>query len=180
MGMRRTVLALASTALVVLLASGVAWAVTKNCKAGADYCIGTDEPDTLNGSKVRDKMYGLGEVDLLLGSGGNDLLRGGPGNDTVKGGAGNDNIDGDDPEADAGGSDRLYGQDGNDYISDYAFDFVSLTEDQDLMSGGKGDDTLYGTHTLNGGPGDDVIGTAVSRAGTGPARTITGARAKTP
>ncbi len=92
----------------------------------------------------------------------------------MKGGAGNDNIDGDDPEADAGGADRLYGQDGNDYISDYAFDFVSLTEDQDLMSGGKGDDTLYGTHTLNGGPGDDVIGTAVSRAGTGPARTITG------
>ncbi len=60
------------------LASGVAWAVVKDCKAGADYCIGTDEPDTLNGSKVKDKMYGLGEMDLLLGSGGNDILRGDP------------------------------------------------------------------------------------------------------
>ncbi len=74
----------------------------------------------------------------------------------MKGGAGNDNIDGDDPEADAGEADRLYGQDGNDYISDYAFVFVSLTEEQDLMSGGKGDDTLYGAHTLNGGPGDET------------------------
>ncbi len=52
--------------------------MVKDCKAGADYCIGTDEPDTLNGSKVKDKMYGLGEMDLLLGSGGNDILRGDP------------------------------------------------------------------------------------------------------
>lgn len=175
--MRRSVLLLASLGLVVLLVSGVAWAVTKDCKAGADYCVGTEEPDTLNGSEVKDKMYGLGEVDLLLGSGGDDRLLGGPGNDTVKGGAGNDRIDGDDPEADAGGVDKLYGQGGNDSITDYPYDRSSDTEEEDLLSGGKGDDWLYGTNTLNGGPGDDTIET-YSPSGYGPARTITGGTGK--
>jgi hypothetical protein len=54
--MRKTVLLLTAMATALLLASGVAWAVTKDCEAGADFCVGTDEPDTLNGSEERDKM----------------------------------------------------------------------------------------------------------------------------
>ena len=49
MGMRRTVLLLASMALVVLLDGGVAWAVTKTGGPGDDTLRGTDGRDTLKG-----------------------------------------------------------------------------------------------------------------------------------
>jgi Ca2+-binding RTX toxin-like protein len=72
MGMRKTVLLVASMALAMLLVSGVAYAITKNCRAGADFCVGTNNEDTLNGSEVRDRIYGLKADDKLYGNGGND------------------------------------------------------------------------------------------------------------
>jgi hypothetical protein len=47
--MRRVVLVLAAMALAMLLASGVAWAVTK---------IGTNGPDTLRGTTKSDNLVG--------------------------------------------------------------------------------------------------------------------------
>lgn len=45
---------LASVALVVVLASGMALAAVVNCVAGEDFCVGTKKDDTLNGSEERD------------------------------------------------------------------------------------------------------------------------------
>ena len=49
--MRRTILLLATMALTLLVASGVALAVTK---------IGTDRPDFLIGTKGSDELFGRG------------------------------------------------------------------------------------------------------------------------
>ena len=54
--MRRTIVLLATMALTLLVASGVALAVTR---------IGTNGPDTLRGTNGTDN---------LLGNGGNDIL----------------------------------------------------------------------------------------------------------
>ena len=69
---RRVVLVLAATALTLLLASGVAWALNK---------VGTDGPDTLRGTNGADNLSGEGGQDDLFGLGGSDNLVGGPGKD---------------------------------------------------------------------------------------------------
>jgi Ca2+-binding RTX toxin-like protein len=58
----------AATAVTLLLASGVAWAVTK---------VGTDGPDTLRGTNSDDNLLGKGSQDVLFGLGGGDNLDGG-------------------------------------------------------------------------------------------------------
>src|SRR5215203_5173208 len=75
--MRRTVLLLATMALTLLVASGVALAVTK---------IGTDGRDTLRGTNGADTLVGLGGNDRLFSLAGTDNLVGGPGKDVVFGG----------------------------------------------------------------------------------------------
>jgi hypothetical protein len=154
--MRQTVLLVAWVAVAMLLASGVAWALTKNCRAGADYCIGTEGRDTLIGSKARDKISGLEGNDRLRGNGGNELLSGGPGHDTIRGGPGQDHIDSGTKAADA-----IYGGSGDDEIDDYSYHSENdrNVSDKNLLNGGPGDDWLYGHNKLRGGPGDDhVIG----------------------
>ena len=87
--MRRTILLMATMALTVLVASGVALAATR---------IGTDGPDTLRGTKGDDNLIGQGANDTLLSLAGDDTLLGGPGKDVVNGGslsqpfAGNKNL----------------------------------------------------------------------------------------
>lgn len=66
--MRRVVLVLAAMALALLLASGVALAVTK---------IGTDGPDTLRGTNGDDNLSGRSGNDVLYALGGRDYLLGG-------------------------------------------------------------------------------------------------------
>ena len=58
--MRLIMLLVAATALTVLVASGVALAVTR---------IGTDRPDTLRGTKGDDNLIGKGANDTLLSLG---------------------------------------------------------------------------------------------------------------
>ena len=73
--MRRTMLLLATMALTLLVAGGVALAVTR---------IGTDGPDTLRGTNKADTLIGLGANDRIFGGlRGNDTLLGGPGKDVV-------------------------------------------------------------------------------------------------
>jgi Ca2+-binding RTX toxin-like protein len=67
--MRRTMLLLATISLTLLVASGVALAVTR---------IGTDGPDTLRGTKGDDNLLGKGGNDTLLSLAGEDTLLGGP------------------------------------------------------------------------------------------------------
>jgi len=76
--MRRTIVLLATMALSLLVASGVALAVTR---------IGTEGPDTLRGTNGADTLIGKGGNDILLALAGNDTLLGGPGKDIVNGGS---------------------------------------------------------------------------------------------
>ena len=66
--MRRTIVLLATMALTLLVASGVALAVTK---------IGTNGPDTLQGTNKADNLLGKGGNDVLYALGGRDTLVGG-------------------------------------------------------------------------------------------------------
>ena len=136
--MRRTILLLATTALTVLVASGVALAVNK---------IGTDGPDTLRGTNGADSLYGRGGNDILFALAGNDNLLGGPGKDVVLGGnkvrpfggdkhlvggPGNDWING------GNGSDTIVSNAGNDFVSDPLGPFRST----DKFSAGDGKDVI--------------------------------------
>ena len=114
--MKRTILLLATMSLTLLVASGVALAVTK---------IGTDGPDTLRGTNGADNLAGRGANDKLLALAGNDNLIGGSGKDVIYGGTrripmlGEKHaIGGPGNDAILGGvaSDALVGGDGNDFI----------------------------------------------------------------
>jgi Ca2+-binding RTX toxin-like protein len=136
--MRRAILMVATVALTLLVASGVALAVTK---------IGTDGPDTLRGTNGDDNLIGKGGNDDLYALNGRDTLVGGPGKDVVAdaprgvwrrgdkillGGPGNDIVFG------ARGSDKVVGEEGNDLQIDGPVSDVAL----DVVSGGDGTDVL--------------------------------------
>ena len=100
---RRTIFLLATTALAVLLSSGVALALnTINCKTNqvctgterADLMKGTDGSDDMRGRDGNDTLKGFGKWDILLGQEGNDRLLGGRGGDYVVGGKDDDTLDG--------------------------------------------------------------------------------------
>jgi Ca2+-binding RTX toxin-like protein len=135
--MRRIILMVATVALTVLVASGVALAVNK---------IGTDGPDTLRGTNGNDNLIGKGGNDRLFALDGRDNLLGGPGKDLVgtdptvwrrgdknlQGGPGNDIVFG------ARGSDNVLGDEGNDWLIDGPTREFSL----DKVSSGDGNDVL--------------------------------------
>jgi Ca2+-binding RTX toxin-like protein len=154
--MKRILLVLAAMALALLLASGVAWAVTK---------IGTDGPDTLRGTNGDDNLIGKGGNDRLFGLRGRDTLLGGPGKDwldthpfgaprrvrtgekNMLGGPGNDILFG------GWSSDKLVGEEGNDLFGDGPTREVAL----DIVSGGAGTDVFYvGALRLRATAGDIV------------------------
>jgi hypothetical protein len=172
---RRVVLVLAVMALVLVLASGVAWAVNK---------IGTDGPDTLQGTNRGDNLFGLGGNDVLFALRGNDNLLGGPGKDWVLGGneriplGGGKNVaGGPDNDGVVGGigSDNALGGSGNDWVlGDYGSDRAVVGgEGKDMVFGSRGADRLAGEEggdwlvegdlddswkdTLSGGDGDDIF-----------------------
>jgi Ca2+-binding RTX toxin-like protein len=136
--MRRTIVLLATMALTVLVASGVALAVNK---------VGTDGPDTLRGTNGDDNLIGKGGNDDLYALNGRDTLLGGPGKDVVVdapggvwrrgdkillGGPGNDIV------VAGRGSDKVVGEEGNDFLVDGPVFDVAL----DVVSGGDGNDVL--------------------------------------
>ena len=136
--MRRTIVLLATMALTVLVASGVALAVNK---------IGTDGPDTLRGTNGDDNLIGKDGNDDLYALNGRDTLVGGPGKDVIQdapggvwrrgdkillGGPGNDIVFG------SRGSDKVVGEEGNDLQIDGPVSDVAL----DVVSGGDGNDVL--------------------------------------
>jgi len=96
--------------LMLLLAAGVALAVTKQCQADVD-CFGTRRADTLNGSAGADRMYGKGRGDTLNAFGGNDYLYGQGGADKLFGGSDLDHLTGgtgNDTMSGEGDPDRYY------------------------------------------------------------------------
>ena len=136
--MRRTILLLATTALTVLVASGVALAVNK---------IGTDGPDTLRGTNGADNLYGRGGNDILFALAGDDNLLGGPGKDVVLGGNKVRPFGGDKHLVGGPGNDWINGGNGSDIIvSNAGNDFVSnpagASRPRDKFSAGDGKDVI--------------------------------------
>ena len=157
--MRRTILLVATMTLTLLVASGVALAVTR---------IGTDGPDTLKGTNGDDILVGRSGNDELFSLAGDDTLLGGPGKDrvwggrivgsccqdndfsggdkNVAGGAGNDDVNG------GRGSDNILGGRGNDIMFEGAEPDVARI---DRISAGAGNDGVW---VLNWSPvGKDVL-----------------------
>ena len=90
--MRKSVLLLASMALAVLLASGVALAANVKGTDGVDVLYGTPSRDVINPFSGNDTVYAKGGNDDVRHSYGNDKIYGGAGNDTLRGGFDNDEI----------------------------------------------------------------------------------------
>jgi Ca2+-binding RTX toxin-like protein len=138
--MRRAILIVATMALTLLVASGVALAVNKIGTNGPDTLRGTNGADNLLGKGGNDKLYALRGRDNLLGGPGKDLVLGGParrplgGDKNLAGGAGNDVVFG------GRGSDNILGETGNDFV-----------QDVDALSD-------FSTDRLSTGDGNDVVG----------------------
>jgi Ca2+-binding RTX toxin-like protein len=137
--MRRAVCMLAAMALAMLLASGVAWAVTE---------IGTNGPDTLRGTNGDDNLFGKGGNDELVGLQGRDNLLGGAGKDVVFAGIEGSGVRGDK---------NLVGGSGNDLvIGGLGADNVVGEEGNDLVD--EGPPRESSTDKLSAGGGNDVVG----------------------
>jgi Ca2+-binding RTX toxin-like protein len=140
-GLRITVLLVASVLLAVLLACGVALGENITCEPSAreNPCLGTQEDDTLRGiANADDFIKGLGGIDTIYGGGFRDNIEGGRGNDTLRG---------------EGGADTLYGDEEQE-----SFDLPYRSNDR--LLGGPGNDTLRGgpgNDRVVGGPGNDRI-----------------------
>jgi Ca2+-binding RTX toxin-like protein len=157
--MTRTILLMATTALTLLVASGVALAVTKIGTNGPDTLMGTNKADTLIGKGGNDRLFSLAGKDNLLGGAGKDVVFGGRivgsccddndfsgGDKNVVGGPGNDEVDG------GRGSDNVLGGRGNDIMFEGAEPDVARI---DTMSAGAGNDGVW---ILNWSPrGKDVV-----------------------
>jgi Ca2+-binding RTX toxin-like protein len=131
-------LLVATVALTLLVASGVALAVNR---------VGTNGHDVLKGTDGKDNLIGLGGQDDLFGLGGSDNLVGGPGKDNVLGGderrprGGDKNLvggPGNDFVGGGKGSDNMVGEDGNDYL----FECCLREFSKDTLSGGSGNDVI--------------------------------------
>ena len=136
--MRRSMLLLATMALTLLVASGLALAVTKIGTDGRNFLKGTDKADNLIGQGETDLIFGLAGDDHLLGGSGKDIVQGNTferslgGHKNLAGGDGNDVVFG------GKGSDKVMGQEGNDFLSDGEFENAV----KDDLSGGTGNDVL--------------------------------------
>ncbi|MFC3631212.1 calcium-binding protein [Paracoccus angustae] len=109
---------------------------------------GTNGINTLNGSGLADRLFGLGGDgnDRLWGGFGHDELEGGNGHDRLWGGFGHDELEG------GRGNDRLAGGSGNDDLEGGL--------GNDVLAGGTGRDHLeggVGNDILTGGSGADVF-----------------------
>src|SRR5215217_3555959 len=154
--MRRTILLLATMALTLLIAVGVALAVNK---------IGTQGRDFLQGTDAADHLVGKGENDRIFSLAGKDYLIGGPGKDWVWGGS-RRSLPGDLPVhyTSSGGAKKLIGGTGNDAIwGGKGSDNVGGQDGNDLLVGGEYDHPVK--DTLSGGGGNDVFGVDNEPAG---------------
>ena len=175
--MRRTILLLSTMALTLLVASGVALAVTKIGGPGPNTLRGTNGSDTLIGKGGNDVLYALAGKDNLLGGEGKDWLltgvsralggtknsAGGPGNDGVAGGLGSDNVLG------GKGNDFVLGDKGSDSaLGGEGWDLVDGGPGSDNALGGEGRDLIDGwtgtDRMLGGGGGDEIVDGEIDEA----------------
>jgi Ca2+-binding RTX toxin-like protein len=139
--MRKTILVVASVALAMLVAGGVAWAATIQCPNGNIFghwrqCWGTPKADTMHGTRLKDEMHGNRGADTMYGRAENDILYGDQGADAMYGHGGGNSLWA------GSGPDKLYGGP--------ARDFQLGNRGSDKLFGGAGDDELWGAHYING------------------------------
>ena len=121
------------------------------------YDAGSAGTDTMTGTVLRDRLYGLAGDDSLRGLAYGDRLWGGAGNDTILGGGGRDEING------GSGNDSLTGGLGPDKITggtgDDVIVYLSPTQGSDSIAdfaaGGDNDQfalkaSAFGNHALGG------------------------------
>lgn len=101
--------------------------------AGADSLHGGGGDDVIKGGLGADRIQGDAGDDVLRGGEDDDLLFGGTGDDDLFGEEGNDTLDGGE------GSDSLAGGDGDDL---FVFQLGASAPARDVVSGGRGFDTV--------------------------------------
>jgi len=82
--MKKTVVLLAATGMILALFAGVALAKTINGNDRDNVLFGTERADTIRGSGGEDVIFGLDGGDTLIGGRGRDEVFGGNGNDEIK------------------------------------------------------------------------------------------------
>jgi hypothetical protein len=139
---KRIMVAMGLMGAALILAAGVAWAATVNCQVG-EPCVGTDDPDRLNGTNKPDDMHARQDGDLLRGRSGADLMLGDrpnvqdtttDGDDELFGNNGEDTMGG------LGGSDLLRGAGMADRIEARE---ASENPGEDTVGGGGGKDVIF-------------------------------------
>ena len=133
----------------------------------ADFIIGTNGADTLNGGGGNDRLVGGKGDDTLNGGDGDDLLIGGQGADTLNGGDGIDTVSYEYvtvSQADGIIADLSNNANNDDNTDDQHTDIFIATGDTFIsienLTGSQGDDTLTGDsadNELRGGNGDDTL-----------------------
>ena len=133
----------------------------------ADFIIGTDGDDTLNGGGGNDRLVGGKGDDTLNGGDGDDLLVGGKGADTLNGGAGIDTVSYEYVAvslADGIIADLSNNANNDDNTDDQHSDIYIATGDRFIsienLIGSQGDDTLTGDsgdNELRGRAGNDIL-----------------------
>jgi Ca2+-binding RTX toxin-like protein len=141
--MRRATLLLLATIAAMLMATGVAIAVTKTCPSG------TTPSKPCNGTPDRDVLTGTGGTDYINSLAGDDVIDARAGDDTLYGGDGADALFGKD------GGDTIYGGSGNDNFKTIVGQDSSGSDLSAGLRGAKGNDTIYGD-----AGDDDLIGNA--------------------
>ena len=149
--MKRATLSLIAMMLtMLLLASGVALAVTKVGGPGNDFLTGTDSHDSLNGE---------GGDDLIAGLGADDYLAGGLGDDSVSGGAGDDVMVGQSARFREPGGRRLF-------VTIHGG--PSKPPGDDTLSGGSGGDFILDEAVVEGGVGSSYFASCDERSSGAP------------
>ena len=135
---KRIALLVGTVGLLVVLAAGVAFALTITGTNAPDNITGTSSADNIAASANDDVVSGLGGPDRIFGDGGDDTLNGDSGADHVESGDG-DNV--------------ARGNEG-------AGDWVSVVDNDtnDFASGGDGIDDVCVVDLINGVT-DDYSGT---------------------
>src|SRR5215211_21540 len=168
--MRRAAMFTVVWAALAMAFAGVALAAVINCTGGR--CDGTNSPDQITGSPLRDRIFALAGADQVEARAGDDELNGGDGGDDLFGETENDTYFG-------GRGDDILRETliieptppivlSNDEMNGGANrDFIEGNEGDDILRGQEGSEHLgttqptmfgdQGNDKLFGGPGEDGL-----------------------
>jgi hypothetical protein len=140
--MKRIMVAMGLMGALLVVLAGVAWAANVNCQVG-EPCVGTNDPDRLNGTNKEDDMFARQDDDLLRGRSGFDVMFGDhpPVQDTT--------TDGDDELFGNNGPDTLAGLGGSDLLKGGGMadriEAIEASENpgEDTVGGGGGKDVIF-------------------------------------